>query len=294
MLKAERFRLLGRYRTPRFKYGAVIQDLVRGEVRIVGLTDAKIPWPIGKKGKSKSPVLFKSLLTAVRKESRLAVRHWWGVSADMVWKWRKALDVPRTNVGTHRLKVRYGQEPFFKRAQRKAWSKARDPERCAKIAAAKLGKPRPPKVLAAMAAAKLGTRQTQATRRKLSVIHKRRGTWPPAAGRPWTKQEDELVRTLRPAEVVKQTGRTLNVVSARRRALGLPDGRANRRLPMSLPGRWTPKEDELVRRLTAGEAARRTGRTLTAVYTRRSVLESIGRENDARPDRMAARRKVNG
>jgi hypothetical protein len=35
---------------------------------------------------------------------------------------------------------------------------------------------------------------------------------------------------------------------------------------------WTAKEDALVRRLAAAEVARRTGRSLSAVYLRRFVL----------------------
>ena len=39
-----RFKLhFGPYRTPRFKYGAVVQDALRGEVKIVGLTAGRIP-----------------------------------------------------------------------------------------------------------------------------------------------------------------------------------------------------------------------------------------------------------
>ena len=42
-----RFKLhFGPYRTPRFRIGAVVEDEVRGEVTIVGLTGARIPWPI--------------------------------------------------------------------------------------------------------------------------------------------------------------------------------------------------------------------------------------------------------
>jgi hypothetical protein len=43
--------------------------------------------------------------------------------------------------------------------------------------------------------------------------------------RAWTRKEDELVRTLAPAEVVRRTGRTLTAVYNRRSLLGVPDGR---------------------------------------------------------------------
>lgn len=47
MLKAERFKLhFGPYRTPRFKYGDLVRDQMRGKVRVIGLSEGRIPWPI--------------------------------------------------------------------------------------------------------------------------------------------------------------------------------------------------------------------------------------------------------
>jgi hypothetical protein len=67
---------------------------------------------------------------------------------------------------------------------------------------------------------------------------------------------------MRSKEAAEATGRTIQAVWARRRALGLPDGRAN----------WTAEDDEDVRALPAKEAAQRSGRTLKAVYERRRAL----------------------
>ena len=92
-----RFQLhFGSYRTPRFKYGAVVHDESRGDVKIVGITAGRIPWPIGKKGLSKSPVLFKGLMKAVRKESGPAVHFWWGVS---MWQTLPSVAIKRTSRG---------------------------------------------------------------------------------------------------------------------------------------------------------------------------------------------------
>jgi hypothetical protein len=89
MLKGVRFKLhFGPYRAPLFKYGAVVEDALRGEVTIVGLSAGRIPWPIGQKGQSKGPVLFKGLAKAVRRESVVAVQHWWGVSFWRINGWR--------------------------------------------------------------------------------------------------------------------------------------------------------------------------------------------------------------
>ena len=64
---ADRHRLhFGPYPTPRFRYGAVVWCEVRGEVTIAGLTDAPIPWPVGKRGRAKSLVVYKGLAKALR------------------------------------------------------------------------------------------------------------------------------------------------------------------------------------------------------------------------------------
>ena len=56
---ATRYKLLfGPYRTPRCKIGATAKDEIRGMVRIVGLTDACIRWPIGQQGKARGYVVY--------------------------------------------------------------------------------------------------------------------------------------------------------------------------------------------------------------------------------------------
>src|SRR5262245_7199976 len=183
MTDRDRFRLLfGPYRTPAFHYGDVVVCERRGEVIITGLSAGPIAWPIGKrrqKGRARTLILYADLAEAVRRESALAVAHWWGVGLFTVWKWRQALGVPATNEGTSRLRRDYAFEPVDVKARKNARSKARDPERRAKIAAARRGKPRPPHVGQAVAAAHRGTHRTEETRRKMSEAHKRRGTRPP-------------------------------------------------------------------------------------------------------------------
>jgi hypothetical protein len=161
----------------------------------------------------------------VRREAAQAVAFWWGITAQTVTKWRKALGVGATNEGTHRLHHDYFEEPWALEARAKGQAKAGDPVRRAKIAAAKRGKPRPAHVVEAIARGHRGTHPGAEARRKMSEAHRRRGTRPPKAGRPWTAEEDELLRALPAKEVVRRTGRTLAAVYARRTALGLPDGR---------------------------------------------------------------------
>src|SRR5262245_50911555 len=81
----------GPYRAPRFKYDAKVECRARGEVKIVGLSAARIPWPLARRSRgNSSPVLYGSLVNAVRREAACAVAHWWGVCPTTVWKWRRA------------------------------------------------------------------------------------------------------------------------------------------------------------------------------------------------------------
>jgi hypothetical protein len=222
--------LFGPYQTPRFRYGSRVMCELRGQVELVGVRQAPIPWPVGRRlggrGSSRSLVLYAGLARAVRLEASLAVAYWWGVTAQTVTVWRKALGVGPTTTGTSTLrgKIMLGEQG--RRMRELLSAKARDPERCAKIAAARRGKPRPPHVVEAVRAAHTGSVHTAETRRKMSESHKRRGTRPPRAGRPWTSVEDEVVRTLRLREAAKVlTGRTPGSISSRRHTLGVPDGR---------------------------------------------------------------------
>jgi hypothetical protein len=198
----------------------------RGEVKIVGLTDAEIPWPIGQKGSSRSLVIYGSLAQAVRNESNQAVAHWWGITGQTVTKWRRALGVEPITKGTSRLLSDCAREEPIVQARKKAHAKARDPERRRKIAESRRGKKRPRHVIEAVRAANLGRKLSAEHWAKMSAAHKQRGTIPPKAeGRWWTPEEDELVRTLTAAEAAERTGRTLPAIYMRRSKLGVPDAR---------------------------------------------------------------------
>jgi len=82
-------KLLGNYKTPKFRIGDVVNCARRGEVRIVGLSDAPIPWPLGqlpKGGRRPALLLSGDLAEAVRRESAEAVTYFWGVKANTVWQ----------------------------------------------------------------------------------------------------------------------------------------------------------------------------------------------------------------
>jgi hypothetical protein len=225
MEDAERFRLLGKYKTIRFRYGGKVLCEVRGEVTICGLSDAPIPWPLCTRGRGRrSLVVFKDLHKAILRESNQAICHWWGLTPQTVSKWRKALGVERNTEGSRRLSTEYCQEPWAVAALKQAQAKSQDPQRRAKIAAARRGNPRPPHVGQAVAAAHRGTHHSEATRRKMSRTHRRLGTLVPGT-KVWTVEEDQLVRTLPAAKAAKKSGRSLTAVYTRRNRLGVPDGR---------------------------------------------------------------------
>jgi hypothetical protein len=188
---AERFRLIGTYRTPRFRIGRRVRCQVRGEVVITGMTDAPIPWPVGKGGRGRhSLVVYKGLAKAIRLDSNQAVVHWWGVDVQTVSKWRRLVGVRRATEGTSRLHREFDKEPWAVRARAKAHAKARDLERRRKIAEARRRKPRPPHVIEAKCRSWRGSRHTVESRQRMSEAHRKRGTLVPGAV-PWTAEEDE-------------------------------------------------------------------------------------------------------
>ena len=86
-----------------------------------------------------------------------------------------------------------------------------------------------------------------------------RASCSPMPGRPWTEADDQLARTLPPAEVARRTGRTLSAVYHRRRLLN----------PADLKRPWTPAEDRLLMRLPPAVAAKYLRRSAQAIDVRR-------------------------
>ena len=225
----ERCRLLyGPYPTPGFSIGDEVLCATRGPTTIPGVTAARIAWPVGKRGRNRALVLYGSLVDAVRRESAQAVAYWWGVGADTVWRWRKALGVGAVTDGTRELKRSIVDNPGFQAGVQKAHGQSRDAEldqvRRAKIREAHKGKVKPRHVVEAIRRGRTGKPQGEETRARMSAAHKARGTLVPGTEL-WTAEEDDLVRTLPSGEAAARTGRTLVAVYARRRRLGLVDGR---------------------------------------------------------------------
>lgn len=92
---------------PRFRYG----DEARYAMKIIGLSNARIPWPNGRTGKcSRALIPYGALAEAVKLKPAHAVVYWFGVGSDAVWKWRKALGVDSTTPGTSALRSRWALE----------------------------------------------------------------------------------------------------------------------------------------------------------------------------------------
>jgi hypothetical protein len=210
-ITAAKLKLHGRYRAPRFRVGAKVNCAVRGELRIVGVTDARIPWPmgVGPRGGPKSLVVFGDLVRAVQRESVYALCHWFGVNYQTVTKWRKALGVPECNEGTRRLWEANAAAGSFWRGVRAAKANSSDPFRRARHAAARRGKRHSAASIEKTRRGLLGRKHSAATRRKLVEAWKRRrlGQRKPAGGH-WKAWEDDLVRSAPIREVMRWTGRT--------------------------------------------------------------------------------------
>jgi hypothetical protein len=230
MLDRDRFRLTGRYVTPRVKVGTVLSCEYRDcDIIVVGYTDARKPWPVGRrKGTSaRTLVIYGGLAEAVKRESNLAVCYWFGVTPQTVSDWRKALGVRSTNDGTFRLRSANTREPMARLALARATAKANNSERRRKQSEAQKGRKRPRHVIEAMRKGRKGKPQPPhvgqiiaARNRKLKAMGK------VPFGRIWTTEDDGIVREHPGTVAAQMLGRSLNSVYSRRLKLGLPDGRA--------------------------------------------------------------------
>jgi hypothetical protein len=158
------------------------------------------------------------------------------VSPGVVWRWRKALDVKRMeNPGSRRLTLA-------------ASAKGADVQRGVEL---------PPE---------------QVERRRQTAVEQDLGRNLQLGyhGECWTDEDVALLGKIPDEEIARRTGRTLNAVRQKRVVLGLPNPTARAGAYGSPP--WTEEEDDVLRRLSPKEAAEQTGRTLDAVYGRRSAL----------------------
>jgi hypothetical protein len=191
----DRVRLLhGPYRTPPLRKGDRTTCLFKdGDVVVTGWTDTRISWPrcrpVGVPRSHPSLLVDDELARAVRQESAAAVRFWWGVSVAVVWRWRRALGVTRTNNEGSRRRMRAAAEAGAARLHAVARARTRAARRLRPA-----GAPDP------------------------------RRHWPrgyPAPPR-WSDADLALLGKLPDEEVARRTGRTWNAVRQKREKLGIP------------------------------------------------------------------------
>jgi hypothetical protein len=189
--------LHGPYRPPALQRGDRATCLFRdGDVIITSWSDARIPWPRcrmpGGHGGGSGLLVDDELAHAIRTESVLALRYWFGVSAQCVKSWRRAFGVPTLNEGSALLREQLNRDYA---------------ERLRGI--------------------KLPPEQVERRRRTAREL----GLRPPQrpGGRPWTAEELSLLGKVPDAELAAQTGRTMNAVRVRRTKAGLATARHGRR-----------------------------------------------------------------
>jgi hypothetical protein len=228
MLDRDRFRLLGKYTTPRVKVGTVLSCEGRDrDVVVTAYTDGPIPWPIGrlKHGKGRhGPILFGDLAKAVRLESNQAVAHWFGLHPRSVSRLRKALGIRPMNAGTEELRKAHGKEDWFAAARQKAHSAGWTEERRQRMAERFEDQRRPPHVIEAMRKGRTGKPHPLDVRIRICAARRKRAADAAAtSAEAWTPKHDRIVRSHPPKIAARLTRRSLGSVYHRRTRLGLTD-----------------------------------------------------------------------
>lgn len=269
MNDSERYKLHGKYKTPRFRMGSVLTCEYRDcDVVVVGYSDGRIPWPRGRKrglGTRGGFIVYGDLKKAIRTESNQAVAYWFGVTVAVVSHWRRALGVRFTNAGTRKLRQAHTSEDWFKEVQREGTARAQDPEVKQRRAASNRGRKLPPSHVQAISRGKVAA-MTPETRAKISAARKESAKRKAAHGQIFTPQHDGIIRTHSASEAIKLTGRTPDSIYSRRKVLGITA------TPKRVPANFTPKHDEIIRKHRPSEAAKLTGRTMSSIYSRRIQL----------------------
>src|SRR6187401_1056263 len=100
MRRAQRLQF-GPYKQPRYRLGEKVDCERRGELSIIGTSAGRFPWPVGFGPDVNSLVLCGDLVRTVKQEAPAVISYWWGVDTATIWKWRKVLNVPVLNPGSH-------------------------------------------------------------------------------------------------------------------------------------------------------------------------------------------------
>ena len=237
MRDEDRYRLhFGPYSAPAWRLGEPLTCEYQGrDVRVGGLTDAPIPWPRALKTGKASLIVCGDLVRAIRRESKLAICHHWGVSGGTVLNWRRALGVGAITEGTGKLYSGWYPEKITGEAIAKSIATQRTPEARKKRSESLLGHKMHPNTRKALLRA-CRKKRSKATRKAMSEAQKKR--WresPPSlaarlkwAKRAWTDKEHSMLGKTFDRAVARMIGRTIWAVRNRRIQFGIPESRHSR------------------------------------------------------------------
>ncbi len=229
--------LHGPYRAPALGKGDRAFCLFRDcEVVVTSWTDAPISWPrcrsVDHRRSAPSLLVDEELVRAVRSESAAAVVHWWRVSAFVVWRWRRAFAVTKTNNrGSNRL-VRAAAADGAEAIKAREWSEeereVRRENALKNNLAQHLRMAYRDENWTGEEIALLGqlpdTKVARKTGRTQSAVRQKReelGIPNPTSWR-WTAEELAFLGTIPDAEVARMLGRSEHSVTQKRWKLGIP------------------------------------------------------------------------
>ncbi len=231
--------LSGTYTPPAVKIGDRVTCLFRDcECKVTSISCAPIPWPrvqptehIGGSGLW----VCDELVNAIKTESATALKHHFGVSAGVVWRWRREFGVGghATTKGSKRA-IRAAAQLGANAIKAKEWTEA---ELDAKAATAK----------------RIGLKPVR---------------WTPERGG-WTAEQAALLGTDHDEVIAKKLGRSRSAVTTQRVQRKIP---AFSGFPGGGPG-WTVDEIALLGTDHDEVIAARIGRTTGAVMQKRWALK---------------------
>ena len=267
MIDSERFKLLyGPYAVPKCALGDKLPCEYRGqEVTVKGMSDAPIQWPCTRRNRNASPILCGDLIRAVRTESEQAVAYHWGVNLNVVWRWRRALNVGRMTNGSRRLRIEYAVETLTPEARAKGREAMHSPAVRAKLSALRKGRPQHPNTIAACR--EMGKRP-KSEEWKRGQAERSRKMWENAEAyglpprRHWTDEEIGLLGTDTDRVIADALGLPINIIRNKRERLGIS----------CLAQRW--KDNEIASLGTApdSELARKLDKSPSAIRRKRDSL----------------------
>jgi hypothetical protein len=239
MTKQDRCRLLsGPYTPPAARVGDRATCLFRDcDVVITSWSDGRISWPrfrpLETNGGGTSLLVNEELARAIRHESALAVRYWWGVDGSTVWRWRKAFGVGRADSEGSRRLIQAAADAGAKAIQRHEWTAAEREQR----------------------------------RQRSKALNLARSLKPGYHGRVWSAEELALLGSAPDEEIAARIGRTSGAVRQARTSCGIPDYNGHQWTEEELALLGMFPDEEVAARIGRNPSAVRWQRTTRGVPT---------------------------